>query len=113
MPRSRTRRNLPSLHTEERAIISTMDSYGEGSIASKCYGKALSLSAGALHILADEPVPMGELLEISINLQGQDLSHSLKGVARTVTACDHQSGYIVGIEIVPDNHATRWQRQFH
>jgi hypothetical protein len=113
MPRSRTRRNLPSLHTEERAIISTMDSYGEGTAASKCYGKALSLSAGALHILADDPVPMGELLEISISLQGQDLSHSLKGVARTVTACDHQPGYVVGIEIVPDNHAARWQRQFH
>ena len=114
MPRSRTRRNLPSLHTEERAIISTMDSYGEGSIASKCYGIALSLSAGALHILADEPVPTGELLEISISLQGQDLSHSLKGVARTRHGLrPPASGYIVGIEIVPDNHATRWRRQFH
>lgn len=113
MSRSRTRRNLPSLHTEERAIISTADVHGEGSIAQKCYGIALSLSAGALHILTEDPVPTGELLEISISLQGQDLSHNLKGVARTVTACDHQPGYVVGIEIVPDNQAARWQRQFH
>ena len=113
MPRSRTRRNLPSLHTEERAIISTADVHGEGSMASKCYGIALSLSSGALHILADEPVPMGELLDISISLQGQDISHSLKGFARSISACDHQPGYIVDIEIVADNHASRWRRQFH
>ena len=49
----------------------------------------------------------------TISLQGQGPSHNLKGVARTVMACDHQSGYIVGIEIIPDNHAARWQRQFH
>jgi hypothetical protein len=113
MSRSRTRRNLPTLHTEERAIISTADVHGEDSAAQKCYGIALSLTAGALHILADEPVPMGELLEICISLQGQDIPHNLKGVARTISACDHQPGYVVGIDIVPDNHAAHWQRQFH
>lgn len=113
MPRSRNRRILPNLHTEERAVISTVDVHGEGSIASKSYGVALSLSSGELHILADEPVPTGELLDISISLQGQDIDHSLKGVARSISTCDHQPGYIVGIEIVPDNHASRWRRQFH
>lgn len=113
MSRSRTRRNLPDLHTEERAIISTADVHGEGPMAQKCYGIALSLTAGALHVLSDEPLPMGELLEISISLRGQDISHNLKGVARSVSVCDHQPGYIVGIEIVADNHATRWRRQFH
>lgn len=114
MARPRLRRNLPSLHTEERAIISTMDGQGEGSPVLKCYGIALGLSSDGLHILADEPIPTGEPLEISISLQGQDLSHILKGVARSVTTCDHQPGFIVGIEILSDNQAARlWRRQFH
>ncbi len=113
MARPRLRRNLPRLHTEERAIISTMDAHTEA-LASKFYGIALGLSSEGLHILAEEPVPTGELLDISISLQGQDLSHNLKGVARSVSACDHQPGYIVGIEIVPDNQAAQlWRRQFH
>lgn len=113
MSRSRIRRNLPDLRMEERAIISTTDVHGEGSMASKYYGIALSLSSGALHVLADDPLPMGELLDISISLQGQDIRHNLKGFARSVAACDHQPGYIMGIEIMPDNHADRWRRQFH
>jgi len=113
MARPRLRRNLPRLHTEERAIISTLDAHNDVG-ATKCYGIALGLSSEGLQILADEPVPTGELLDISISLQGQDLSHNLKGVARSVSACDYQPGYIVGIEIVPDNQAARlWRRQFH
>ena len=113
MSRSRIRRNLPDLHMDERAIIWTTDVHGEGSTALKFYGVALSLSSGALHILADDALPMGELLDISISLQGQDIRHNLKGFARSVAACDHQPGYVVGIEIVPDNHADRWRRQFN
>lgn len=113
MARPRLRRNLPRLHTEERAIISTLDAHDEA-LGLKCYGIALGLSSEGMHILADEPVPTGELLDISISLQGQDLSHQLKGVARSVSVCDHQPGYIVGIEIVPDNQAAAlWRRQFH
>ena len=107
------RPRLPRLHTEERAIISTMDAHNEA-VALKCYGIALGLSSEGLHVLTDEPLPTGELLEISISLQGQDLCHNLKGVARSVSTCDHQPGYIVGIEIVPDNQAAKlWRRQFH
>jgi hypothetical protein len=110
MARPRLRRNLPSLHTEERAIVTS----NAGSTTDlKCYGIALSLSSAALHLLTDEAVPMGELLDVSISLQGQDQSHNLKGVARTISACDHQPGYVVGIDIVPDNQAARWRHQFH
>ena len=113
MARPRLRRTPPRLHTEERAIISIMDVHTEAP-ASKCYGIALGLTSEGLHILADEPIPMGEMLDISISLQGQGPAHNLKGVARSVSACDHQPGYIVGIDIVPDNQAARlWQRQFH
>ena len=113
MARPRLPRNLPRLHTEERAIISTMDVHSEA-LASKCYGVALGLSSEGLHILAEEPVPTGEVLDISINLQGQGPAHNLKGVARSVSACDHQPGYVVGIEILTDNQAAQlWRRQFH
>jgi len=113
MVRPRLARNLPRLHTEERAIISTMDIHSEAP-ASKCYGIALGLSSEGLQILADESVPTGEVLDISINLQGQGPAHNLKGVARSVSACDYQPGFIVGIDIVPDNQAAQlWRRQFH
>ena len=113
MARPRLARNLARLHTEERAIISTMDTHSDA-VALKCYGIALGLSSEGLHILTDELVPTGEMLDIAISLQGQGPAHNLKGVARSVSACDYQPGFIVGIEILTDNQAAQlWRRQFH
>jgi hypothetical protein len=113
MSRSRTRRTLPSLHTEELAIIAPVDMHGETAVAAKCYAMAFGVSSKSMYILTEKRVPLGELLDISISLQGQNEAHSLKGVARTIAACDHQPGYVVGVELVPEDQAGRWRHQFH
>jgi len=109
----KTRRTLPSLHTEELAIIAPVDMYGEIAVAAKCYAMAFDVTSKSMHIVTEEQVPLGELLDISISLQGQNGAHNLKGVARTIAACDHQPGFVVGVELVPEDQAGRWRQQFH
>lgn len=113
MSRSRTRRNLHSLHTEELAIIAPVDMYGEIAVAAKCYAMAFGVTSKSMYILTEERVPLGELLDISISLQGQNGAHSLKGVARTIVACDNQPGFMVNVELVREDQAGRWRQQFH
>lgn len=110
---SRARRTIPSLYMEERAIIRTRESQEADPAASKHYATALDLTSQGLQIFSSSKLPMGEILDIDISLQGQDRAHTLKGVARSIAHCDDARGYIISVELVDDQHADRWRRQFH
>ncbi|HEU5398352.1 MAG TPA: hypothetical protein VFV77_03660 [Gammaproteobacteria bacterium] len=107
------RRNLPSLHTEELAIIAPLDTHGEPVAEAKIYAKVADLGPRSMSIRSDSPVTPGEVLDISLSLQGQNGAHSLKGIARTVSACDNDSCYVVGIELLPEDQPAKWRHQFH
>lgn len=111
MPRER--RKLPSLQMEERAIIRTWNHQGEEATMSKHYATALDFTSQGIQIYASAPLPTGEVLDIDISLQGQMRPYSLKGVARDVCKSDDASGYLISVELVPDNNAQAWRRQFH
>lgn len=107
------RRNLPSLHTEELAIIAPVDIHGEPMVEAKIYAKVADVGPRGMYIRSDSPVALGDVLDISLSLQGQDGAHSLKGIARTVAACDNDSCYVVGIELLPEDQPAKWRHQFH
>jgi hypothetical protein len=106
-------RKIPSLHMEERAIIRTWDRHGDGAQVSKHYATALDLTSQGLQIYSSTLVPIGEVLDIDISLQGQERTHTLKGVARSVAQRDDNRGYVISVELVDDHHADKWRRQFH
>lgn len=110
MPRAR---KIPSLHMEERAIIRTWDRHGEDAQASKFYATALDLTSQGLQIYSSAFLPVGEVIDIDITLQGQDSMHTLKGVARSVSQRDDNRGYVISVELVDDQHTHKWRRQFH
>jgi hypothetical protein len=110
---NRNRRKIPSLHMEERAIIRTWDHRGEEAMASKFYATAMDFTQQGLQIYARSPLPIGEVLDIAISLQGQTRSYSLKGVARSISPSDDGKGYVIEVTLVEDKHAGHWRRQFH
>ena len=110
---SRARRKTPSLHMEERAIIRTLIVHGDEATVSKHYATALDLSSQGLQIYSITLFPVGEVLEIDIDLQGHGRAHTLKGVARSVTRSDDAAGYVIDVDLVADNNAATWRKQFH
>jgi len=110
---ARQTRKIPSLHMEERAVIRTWDYRGEEAMVSKHYATALDFTQQGLLIFASSPLPMGEVLNIDIRLQGQTKAYTLKGVARTVSRSDDATGYLISVDLVTDKHHEGWRRQFH
>jgi hypothetical protein len=110
---NRPRQKTPSLQMEERAIIRTWDLRGGEAMMSKHYAMALDFTQQGLQIYSSNPLPMGEVLEIDISLQGQARPYTLKGVARTVSRSDDAMGYVINVELVSDKHHEGWRRQFH
>lgn len=110
---SRARRKIHSLDMEERAIIRTWNRHEDTPTVSKHYATTLDVSSEALQVYSHALLPIGEVLHIDVSLQGQDTTHSLRGVASAIHRSDAAAGYVITLELVPDNNAKVWRRQFH
>lgn len=108
-----SRRNIPQLHKDERAIISTLNVFGDDVTLQKHYGTVVDLSPTGLQILTQGQFAVGEQLEIAINMQGRSEACSFSGVARWVAASADDIGYLVGVEVLNDSHGTQWRHKFH
>ena len=111
MPKAR--RKTCSLDTEERAIIRTWGQQEDVPTVATYYATTLDVSSGTLQVYSRTLLPIGEVLHIDVSLQGQDAPHSLKGVARAAYRSDDATGYVISLELVTDNNALLWRRQFH
>ena len=109
----RARRKTYSLDTEERAIIRTWNLGGDASTATTHYATTLDLTTQGLQVYSITLIPVGEVLDIDVSLQGQDRVHKLKGVARSVHPSDDATGYVILVDLIADNNAVYWRRQFH
>jgi hypothetical protein len=110
---ARARRKTYSLDTEERAIIRTWGQQEDIPTVATYYATTLDVSSGSLQVYSRTLLPIGEVLHIDVSLQGQHEPHNLKGVARAAHRSDDVEGYVITLELVPDNNALRWRRQFH
>lgn len=109
----RARRNTYSLDTEERAIIRTWGLAGDASMATTHYATTLDLTTQGLQVYSSTLLPVGEVLDIDVSLQGQERAHKLKGVARSVHKSDDARGYVILVDLIADNNAAFWRLQFH
>ena len=106
-------RTSPALHEEELAVISTLDPESGVVMDSMGYASVLGIAPDSMRILAEEALPLGEMLQISLILQGQSGIHALKGIVRSVTPRDKRHGYVVGVELLPEDQPAGWHHQFH
>ncbi|MGE5625128.1 MAG: hypothetical protein ACM3ZT_06240 [Bacillota bacterium] len=110
---NRARRKNLSLHTEERAVIRTFDLHQDVLTESKHYVTTLDVGAAGLLVYSSTLVPVGEVLHIDVSLQGMTEPCTLKGVARSAHRSDNAYGYVIEVDVLADNSALHWRRQFH
>lgn len=114
MPRSRQRSKVPSLRHAEPAIVRGYSGTEEHSPDSRLYVKTLDVTSTGLQVCAPTALPVGEVLELSVYLEGQQQPYSLKGITRWVGRSDGAQGYVLGIDLLADHAANQaWRRQFH
>jgi Tfp pilus assembly protein PilZ len=113
MAKVEERRKFPRLRREERAVIRMLNISGEDVTVSKYYCTTVDISATGLQILTKKPFPIGEQVEIVINLEGQGNSYSLSGITRWIAPSKGEPGFVLGIELINDKNITNWKNIFH
>jgi len=108
-----SKRKVTPLHKDERAIISTLDVFGDDVTLLKHYGTVVDLSPTGLQILTRGRFTVGEQLEIAIHMEGRTEACSFSGVARWVAASSDDIGYLVGVEVMNNAHGAQWRHKFH
>ena len=107
------RRKHPRLRREERAVIRQLNISGEDVTVSKYYCTTVDISPGGVQIQTKRAFPLGEQVEITINLEGHPAAFNLSGVTRWIAPSKGEPGYVLGIELITDNNIAGWRRLFH
>ena len=107
------RRKHPRLRREERAVIRQLNISGEDVTVSKYYCTTVDISPGGVQIQTKRAFPLGEQVEITINLEGNPSPFNLSGVTRWIAPSSGEPGYVLGIELITDNNISNWRRLFN
>jgi len=107
------RRKHPRLRKEERAVIRQLNISGEDVTVSKYYCTTVDISPGGVQIQTKKAFPLGEQVEVTINLEGQNGAFNLSGVTRWIAPSKSEPGYVLGIELINNNSMANWRRLFH
>ena len=114
MSRSRPRPKAPALRHVEPAIVRGFSETEAHAPDARLYVSALDVTSKGLQVYAPTALPLGEVLELSVYLEGQAQPHVLKGVTRWVGRSDSEHGFVLGVELLEGDAANRdWHRQFH
>ena len=87
--------------------------FGDEITTSKYYGTVVDLSPTGLQLLTQQMPAVGDQLEIDISMEGRNEACSFSGVTRWVAPSADEPGYLVGIEVINDNHGAKWRHKFH
>ena len=107
------RRRFQRIQKEERAIIRQLNISGEDVTVSRFHCTTLDISPSGLQIHTKKSFPLGEQVEITVNLEGQGGAFSLSGVTRWIEPSKEAPGYVLGVELINNNSMSLWRRIFH
>jgi len=113
MSKVEERRKFPRLQRQERAVIRMLNISGEDVTVSKYYCMTVDISPSGLQILTKKSFPIGEQVEIVVNLEGQGASYNLSGITRWIAPSKGEPGFVLGIELINDKNIGNWKKMFH
>lgn len=113
MSRPRQRNKTPGLRHVEPAIVRGYSGTEEHSPDARLYVTALDVNSTGLQVYTHTPLPIGEVLELSVYLEGQPQPHILRGITRWVGHSDGDQGFVLGLELLDEQDIRLWRRQFH
>lgn len=107
----RWRRNAEKL-ARERALVRTFDIKGEEVTSTQHQCLIVERTRDALRLISDEPLPVGERVDITFDLGGEG-KLTCSGIPRNLAVAYESSGYLIDVDLVQDRRLAAWRRQFH
>lgn len=100
-------------HRHEWAVVQVYAISGETVTAANYHCLIAERSRAGLRLICDEALPVGERIDITVDLGFSDGSRTFTGIPRNLAVAYESSGYLVDVELVPDHRVAAWRRQFH
>jgi len=109
----RWRRNAEKL-TREQALVRTFDIQGEEVTSTLYHCLIVERSRDTLRLISDDPLPVGERVDITVELSGEHgRGLTCSGIPRTLAVAYESSGYLIDVDLIADRRLAPWRRQFH
>lgn len=100
-------------HRQEWALVQVFAITGDR-VTSVTYPCLIAdRSPAGLRLICDEVLPVGEKIDITIDLGGSDGAKTFSGIPRNLAVAYESSGYLVDVELVRDHRSAAWRHQFH
>lgn len=107
------RRRHDDRHNQEKALVRVFDLSGGDITVVQYHCLIAERSRNTLKLISDEPLPVGERVDITVDLGGSTGSKTFSGIPRSLAVAYESSGFLVDVELIGDRHVAAWQRQFH
>jgi len=97
---------------QRKAAVTVFDIDGEtvSSVTHACL--VVSRTRDYLRLVSEEPLPVGERVDITFDPSDAESSSTCAGVPRHLTTVQGSSGFLVDVELV-SGHAPPWKRRLH
>lgn len=100
-------------HRHEWAVVQVYTITGETVTTVNYQCLIAERSRGGLRLICDEALPVGERIDITVDLGHSDGSRTFTGIPRNLAVAYESNGYLVDVELVCDHRAAAWRHQFH
>ena len=107
------RRRHAEKRLQERALVRVFHISGETVTTFQHNCLIVDRSRDKLRLISEEPLPVGERVDITFNLHGDEGGRTFSGIPRNLALAYEGSGYLVDVELIRDRHAVAWNGQFH
>ena|SRR5690242_5095579 len=107
------RRAYADRRAQEKALVRVFDINGETVTSIQHHCLIVRRTRDYLRLISDEPLPVGERVDITFDLAGADGGKTFSGIPRNLAVAYESSGFLVDVDLIHDRHAASWKRQFH
>lgn len=107
------KRRHPGKNRHEWALVQVFAISGDTVSALNYHCLIAERSRAGLRLISDEALPVGERIDITVDLGNSGGARTFTGIPRNLAVAYESSGYLVDVELVCDHRATAWIRQFH
>lgn len=108
----RSRRHAAK-HRHEWAVVQVYAISGDTVTSVNHHCLIAERSRAGLRLICEEALPVGERIDITVDLGFSDGSRTFTGIPRNLAVAYESSGYLVDVELVSDHRTAAWRHQFH
>lgn len=100
-------------HRHEWALVQVYAISGETVSIVDYHCLIAERSRAGLRLICDEALPVGERVDITVDLGNSSGARTFSGIPRNLAVAYESSGYLVDVELIRDHRSAAWKHQFH